>query len=471
MTIATESIGKLLNPKSIAIIGIADPSDKSMPLTHWETMGVRALANLERFSFAGDLHLVSRSPQIGERATLASIEELPAGVDVALLAVDAEDAADTLRACAARSVRAAILYASGFAEAGPEGRARQTELGRIARESGILLLGPNTVGLSNFVEGVSLSFGNHKPIALTGKGVALFTQTGGVSGQSRLALEALGVPVSYSICTGNEAHLSIVDLIEFIAGDANTGVVLVYAEGVREGERLIAAIRTARSAGKHVVMLHPGWSEAARAAAAASTGAIIEDREALLHAIVDAGAIVVDTLEELWDAGEILLRFDAPPAAPIAVVTDGGVKGILADSCAREELSLAGFPPDLVDRLRAEIREGEPANPLDLSGQGLTDWDVYGRVLRCLLDHPAVGGIMLSIMPGPPDIGLRNARATLSQLGTVSKPLVYVMMGDTSPLAPELMAEMAAAGIPFRRSPERVIRVLARMRMSEKACA
>src|SRR3546814_7117305 len=119
------------------------------------------------------------------------------------------------------------------------GKQRQRDLADAAARAGVAVLGPGTVGLSNFADGLSLSFGNHKPVPLEGRrAVGLITQTGGVSGQTRLALEALGTPVSYSICTGNEAVFCAADFLDFMIDDAATDVILVFAEQDRKSTRL-----------------------------------------------------------------------------------------------------------------------------------------------------------------------------------------------------------------------------------------
>jgi hypothetical protein len=162
-----------------------------------------------------------------------------------------------------------------------------------------------------------------------------------------------------------------------------------------------------------------------------------------------AGAVRrVETLEQLWDAAEVLVRFGAPPRAGAAILCDGGVRGVLADQSEAVGLPLAKL---------------DSANPTDLSRTGLTDWEQYGRLARTLLNNDAVGSLIISIMPGPPEVGLRNARATLPALKGSGKPVVYTLMGGTSPTAPDLTPEMQAAGVPFRRSPERVVRSMAKL--------
>ncbi|HWL47043.1 MAG TPA: CoA-binding protein [Sphingomonadaceae bacterium] len=457
---------RFLRPRTIALVGLAPPDDEGQPQTHWDIMGMRVLANLRRFGFdPAALHFVSRAATIDGHPAYATIADLPDGIDIALLALEAAAIPQAIAQCGARGIRAAIVYASGFAEDGDAGRQRQRDLVEAAARAGVAVLGPNTVGLSNFADGLSLSFGNHKPVPLDGRrAVGLITQTGGVSGQTRLALEALGVPVSYSVCTGNEAVLCAADFLDFMVADAATAVILVFAEEIRQPDRFFAAARRARDAGKPIVLLHPGRSARARQAAASNSGAEPGDHAATIAAARAAGCIVTETLETFWDTAELLLRFGGLPGAGAALLTDGGVKGIIADICEREGLPLAALSPAVADRLcEAAGRAIPEGNPIDLSSAGLTDWHVYGRAARVLLDDPAVGSLLIAIMPGPPDIGLRNARATLPALTGATKPVTYVLMGGDSPLAPELAAAMRAAGIPFRRSPERAIRTLAHL--------
>ena len=128
------------------------------------------LANLERFGYAGAIHLVSRSSaEINARACVKTVDELPEGIDVAVLAIPEAGVLDAVRACAARRVGAVVIYASGYAEAGEEGRAKQEQLAEIADAAGMLLLGPNCMGFTNFEAGVPLTFEPVSPYPCAGR--------------------------------------------------------------------------------------------------------------------------------------------------------------------------------------------------------------------------------------------------------------------------------------------------------------
>jgi acyl-CoA synthetase (NDP forming) len=150
------AVARLLRPRSIAIVGASDDP---------RSIGGNVLANLKRAGFAGALHLVSRTrPEIGGLRCVPSIDDLPPGLDAVLLVVPLEAVHDAVEACGRRQVGGAIVFASGFAEAGPEGRARQERLADLARESGVVINGPNCLGCINYVDGIPLTFGEYQPM-------------------------------------------------------------------------------------------------------------------------------------------------------------------------------------------------------------------------------------------------------------------------------------------------------------------
>jgi len=144
------SLGRVLEPSSIAIVGAsADP----------RAFGGFVQANLERFGYEGRLHLVSRSSdEIGGRPCVKTVDELPQGIDLAVLAIPESGVLEAVKSLAARHCHAAVLFASGYAEAGDEGQAKQHALAATAREAGILLVGPNCMGFSNLAAGIPVTF-------------------------------------------------------------------------------------------------------------------------------------------------------------------------------------------------------------------------------------------------------------------------------------------------------------------------
>jgi acyl-CoA synthetase (NDP forming) len=215
------AIARLLKPRSIAIVGASDDP---------RTIGGNVLGNLKRAGFAGDLHLVSRTKaEIGGYPCVASIDDLPLGLDAVLLNVPQEAVLDAVAACGRRNVNGAIVFASGFAEAGPEGRALQERLAALAREMGVVLNGPNNLGFINYVDAIPLTFGEYQPMPEVGTaGVAVIAQSGAIANSIRDSLIASGLKVTFLISTGNEAVLSAEDFLAQVLEEPATGVATLF---------------------------------------------------------------------------------------------------------------------------------------------------------------------------------------------------------------------------------------------------
>ncbi|MCM8732056.1 acetate--CoA ligase family protein [Hephaestia sp. GCM10023244] len=446
-------IDALLRPRSIAIVGAS---------TNPGAFGRRLLANLDRFAFPGPIHLVGRAEVIDGRPCLPSVDALPEGVDLAVVAIAKDQAADAVRRAGQRGVRAAIVYGSGFAEAGEDGKRAQDALAAAALETDMALLGPNCTGLTNFVDGVPLTFGNSRPRPVKAPAIAIVGQSGGMVGAIRMALEARGLDISYTIATGNEAVLGAEDFLDELLDDPITRVIAVFAEQIRRPARFLAAAARARTVGKTMLLLHPGRSAAGRLSAVSHTGAMVGDHAVMRSAVDHAGVIRVETMEELIDVAELVLRCPRPPRGGLAVLTDSGAfKSLAADFCDVAGLAL---PPleQVTAALAAELPAFiTPENPLDVSAHALQQPDIYGRCARLLLEEPGVGALLIAIMPSSPEFGLKAARATLGLLPDAGKPVAYVLFGGDSPVAPELAPLLRDAGVPFFRAPERAMAALA----------
>ncbi len=219
-----------------------------------------------RGGYSGVIYPVGRSGgEIAGRRVLTSIGELPAGVDLAILMVPAEALQDALAQCVERQVRSAVSFASGFAEMGAAGRAQQEELGRIATQANLVLLGPNTVGYFNFVDSFHVMLIDLKSAPKlapdSGPALAIVAQSGGIGAHISASLQSRLLPISYMMTTGNEAHLNLADVVVFLADDARTSVIVVYAEQILAPDSFLYAARKALENGKRIVLLHSGTSE------------------------------------------------------------------------------------------------------------------------------------------------------------------------------------------------------------------
>jgi acyl-CoA synthetase (NDP forming) len=463
------ALDRLLKPRSIAIVGASDKPG---------ALGASVLANLERQGYAGDIHLINpKRTEIAGRPCVASIDDLPHGVDAAVLAIPRAAVLDTVRALAANGVGAAVIFSAGFAEGGPEGRADQEELARIAAESGMVIEGPNCLGLVNFVDGVPLTFIELPAERLGDRpGIGIVSQSGAMAAVLEVTLMSRGLGLSYSISTGNEAASGVEDYVDALVDDPHTHVIAMIVEQFRKPARFLAAAEKARAAGKPIVLLHPGRSSAARESAATHTGAMAGDYKVMGIKVAHAGVLQVETLEELGDVTEILLRCPAMGTGGAAVVTESGAyKALTLDLAEREGLAL----PVIADEDSAELRASMPdfvpvTNPLDVTAQGLVDPDMYSRVIKALLSDDRFGSVLLGIIQTDETTSNIKFGPILSAIegGALSKPVVLAGLDEGAAIPAHYVERLRAASVPYFPSSERAVRSLARIfAWNRRACA
>jgi acetate---CoA ligase (ADP-forming) len=454
------AIERMLRPRAIAIVG-ASPSPGSL--------GAGLLANLQRFGYGGDVHLVNAGrAELDGRPCLPSTAALPAGVDCAALAIPRAGILDAVAGCAARGVGGVIIYAAGFAEAGAAGAALQTELARIARHHGMAIAGPNCLGHINYVDGIPLTFSACAPVPVAGRrAIGIVSQSGAMATVLRAALHARDVAISFSISTGNEALNGTEDFLDHLIDDPSTHVLLMLVEQFRHPQRFLALARRAHSAGKPIVLLHPGRSAAARVSSKTHTGAMSGDYEVMRTLVTHAGVAVVESLEELIDLGELMIRWRSPPRGGVAVISDSGAhKAMVLDFCDSCDLDLPEPSPATTSVLAAIAPDLIlPTNPLDVTAQSLVDPDIYRRAMEPLLADERYGSLVLGVVLSSQTHSQRKMGPIIAALEAAGprKPVVFAMLGEDCEVAPAIIAKLRSLDVPFFRSPERALRALARL--------
>lgn len=453
------SISRLLRPRSVAIVGASSTKG---------SLGAGVLANLERFQFAKPLHLVNpRYDRIGERPCVRSIADLPDGIDCAVLAIPQAHVADAVRACAEKGMGGLIVLAGGFAEAGEEGKRAQEQIAAIAQRAGIALQGPNCLGNINYVDSVPLMFGV-APFESLGnrKGVAVVSQSGAMASAVRVALQARGIGVSYSVSTGNEASLGAEDFLEEFIADPHTRVIAMLMEQIRRPTRFLELAERAREAGKFVVLHHLGRSAAGRDAAKTHTGALSGDYAVMAAQVTARGVCLVDSLELLIDVPELLIRLKHPraPGGTAIVGESGAFKGLSLDFCESVGLQLpplsASTHAALVSQLPAF---SPPSNPLDLTAQAMSDTGLYRRTLELIARDSAFSSVVITISLPSAESADRKLPLIIDAVSSLdgNPGVVFAMLGEDCPIPLAYVDKMRETGTPFFRSPERAFRALA----------
>ncbi len=456
-----EQIDRLLRPKSVAVVGASDRKG---------ALGATLLNNLVQYEFAGDIYPVNpkRDELLGLKV-YHSVDELPEGIDCAVLAIPRPFVIDTVRSLAERNCGAVVIYSAGFSEAGEEGMRDQEELARIAQKHGMVIEGPNCLGCTNYVERVPLTFveTNMQTPPKGTRAVGIASQSGALAAVLATALHPRGLYVSTSVSTGNEAASGVEDYVEWLIDDEDTHVIAMYVESLRRPKAFIAAARRAREAGKPIVMLHPGKSNKAQESAATHTGAMAGDYQLMKAKLAREGVIFADTLEELGDITEIALRCPALPGANMAVLGESGaLRGLAFDLAEDIGLDLVHLDDDNSPALRAILPDFVPvSNPTDITALGLSEPEIYTKVLTALLGDERIGSVVASIIQSDPiTSGIKFPHIIkVLEDGTFSKPLVFAGVDEGATVPAEYIEGLRKVGIPWFPSTERAYRAIARL--------
>ncbi len=423
MALPASRLSPLLAPRSVAIVG-ASPREN--------TLGNNVVVNLRRFGYAGRIFPVHPSaPEVAGLPAYSALAELPEPAECAVLAVPADKIAAALEEGAAHGLRAAVVFASGFAELGKEGRARQRELQELCARTGIVLCGPNCLGLVNVLERVSL-YSSGIPEGMKDGGLAIVSH----SGSACIALSTLGrFGISYLVSAGNAAVLDVADYLEYLADDNATKVAALFIETLRDPATFARAMRMMHDAGKPVIALKVGRSSRGAAASAAHTGSLAGGWDAYQAYFRRHGVIAVDDFDELAESVELALKVRVPPRGDgVAVIAvSGGETSLVADLAERVGVRLPELAPETVARLRAVLPAfGSIGNPLDTTDRGVYDArNVYSGSIQALADDPAVSlvAVVQDCSPGLSARGANNYRRIAETVADaareIAKPVVF----------------------------------------------
>lgn len=379
----TTSLSVFSDPRSVAVVGAsADPAKWG----YWIARG--ALRGRDRRR----IHLVNASGAVidGVRSvpSLADVEEAP---ELVVLCAPPDAMPRIVDEALERGVRGFLGITAGLDTAHGPGTERRLA-GRI-RSAGARMVGPNCLGIYDASSQLELAWGTFTPGTL-----------GIVSQSGQLGLEIAGLAahaglgVSRFVSVGNQVDVTAADVLEDLVHHDATSAVVLYLESFAEGRELVATMTRLRDAGRPVVVLTVGASEASRVAARSHTGALTSSTAAVRAACAAAGAVLVETPAQAVDLAHLLLGSPLPQGRRVAVVSDSGGQGAIAsDTLSRHGLSVPRLQAETSARLSAVLPVAAGvANPVDLAGGGERDLDTYARVVDILVGSGEVDAVVLS---------------------------------------------------------------------------
>lgn len=451
----------LLNPRSIAIVGVTAVQ------SGWGYAG-RLVENILNGGFdpAKLFPINPKYNHLGDLRCYKSLADLPEPVDLVAIILSGRRVMAVLEECVKFKAKAALIISAGFAEAGDEGRQEQEAIRKLARKSGLLICGPNSLGLA--VPKNNVLSHAYMNMAMQPGHIGLVSQSGATAFASILspALDR-NLQFSHVVCTGNEADLESIDFIRHFVGDPDTRAVVCFLEGFKEARGFRAVAEEALAAGKPIMVVKVGRSDLGARQAVSHTGALTGSDKAYQAVFDQTGVIRLPFPDDLAETASLFAQSPTPQASGLFIIsTSGGMCSLLADMCGVNGLEL----PPLTDEEGWFVKSqeyllvfGEPINPLDIRGQGATH---LPELLALFATDPRYGVLVAALgvtANGP--LSTQIADSLVELRARIAKPLVVLWMGKKLDEKGRFNDQdgfrvLEKAGLPIFYSPEKLIRAL-----------
>ena len=433
----------LLTPRGVALIGAsADPTKNTG----------RPQRYLAAHGFKGHVYPVNPGrDEVQGLPAFKSAADIDGDCDHAFIMVPAAHVEAAVRDCGAKGIKVATIYSDGFAETGPDGRARQDALLQTAAEVGVRILGPNSMGVICPENGLTLSVNAvlEMPALKAGR-LGLISQSGTILGTMLSRGAARGIGFSRMLSVGNEADVGVGELVDVLVDDPKTDAILLFLEALRDAPRLALAARRAYDAGKPVIAYKLGRSQAGQAVALSHSGALAGEDKAVDAFFRAHGIVRIETLEALFEMPPLLIGQRPPKGRKVGVMTTtGGGASTVVDRLGTVGLDVIPAP-DAVHARLADFDLKLGRGPLiDLTMAGTRD-GVYGAALQALLDSDACDAVVCVVGSSAqfhPELAVAPIVATAA---SAQKPVAAFMV----PQADASLQLLADAGIAAFRTPE-----------------
>ena len=449
----SRSLDPLLRPASVAVVGASNDPTR---------IGGRPVRYLRAAGFAGRIYPVNpKHEKVQGLAAFPHVAEVPEAVDLAVVAVPAPSVVDTVAACAARGVRAAVVFSAGFAETGAEGRRMQQRLGAIAAETGLRVVGPNCLGVYNSELGCFATFSTTLEDGFPAPGgVALVSQSGAYGSHLSLLARKRNIDVRYWVTTGNEADVSVPEVLGWLAEQDDVSVIMAHAEGIADRDALVRALGTARARRKAVVFQKVGTTEVGARAAQSHTASLAGADPVYEAAFRQFGAYRARDTDEMLDVA-YAAGFGVFPKGPgVALVSiSGGVGVQMADAAVGFGLDVAPLSESAQARLKAALPYASPRNPVDITAQAFNRVELVADNLGIVFEeeqHDAVVAFFTYVAAAE---GMTEPIRQAVDAARARRPGCALVLSIVAP--PEVVRRYEAAGCPVFEDPTRAVRSVA----------
>ncbi len=450
--LVSSSLVRLFSPKSIAVVGASEDPAR---------IGGRPIAASIEMGYEGDIYPINpKYDSIFGRKCYQSLLDLDCSPDLIVVAVGTKFVPGIIEQAASLKAGSVVVFSSGYGEIGGEGEVEQERLRVQCEDSGVILLGPNCLGVINSTIGAAASFTATLESGTLKSGNVGFACQSGAFGSYFLALaRRRDLGVGNWIATGNEAVVTIADCISYLADDPKIEVIAGYIEGVRNGPALMSALERASDANKPVVLLKAGRSEAGSRAAKSHTGAMVGDDRAIGAVFDHFGVERASDLDDLIHITESASFGLKPKSKRVCLLTvSGGVGIMMADEAAEVGLELPALPDDIKARLKELVPFAGLENPVDFTGQFLNDANIAGEFLEVLASSSLFDSILVYL--GHTSLAQSLAGPAIRRLIEVRhKYQIPILLSGLT--TPTLMDELRQAGVPVLENPVEAVRLLA----------
>lgn len=430
----------LLSPHTVAVVGASRSKG----------LGYKILTNILETGFTGELYAVNRQGEsVEEVPGYKAIAEIPERIDLAVLAVPSGAIEAVIEECGEHGVRALICVTAGFAETGEEGRQAQRRIDDLLHKYNMRMLGPNCMGAMNLTEDIRLGATILQSTPKEG-GIAFVTQSGAIGATYVDYSERLNIGFSVIVSLGNQADITVCDILPLLNDNPKTKVVLLYLETIPEPDRFRKIMQTMQ---KPVIIVKSGRSEAGAKAAGSHTASLAGDEVITDAFLTQCGVIRVDQLRTAFQMADTLSKVQPPKGNRVGVVTNAGGPGILImDSLSAKGFEMPALTQEQVERLAPKLlKEASIANPIDLVATATPEHyaDAVEEMLRSEID-----ALVVNCVPPANVDTYAIAKRILPILKTAEIPSYTCFMGPT--LGGEATALFRKEGIPAFDFPDEI---------------